>query len=143
QLADLNAQIGVEMQRVLEGLQTEAMAAREREQELMSALDRQKEVSSEAEEQQVELRALEREAAAQRELLESYLTRYREAAARGDRNYLPVDARIFSRAIQPSEPYFPKIVPITLAAFVASLLIMCIVTLLQELFSGRALRSAE
>ena len=42
----------------------------------------------------------------------------------------------------PSEPYFPKIVPIVGAAFVASLLIMAIVTLLQELFSGRAMRPA-
>ena len=42
----------------------------------------------------------------------------------------------------PSEPYFPKVVPIVGAAFVASLLIMAVVTLLQELFSGRAMRAA-
>ncbi|MDZ5696907.1 GumC family protein [Chelativorans sp. M5D2P16] len=143
QLADLNTQIQLEMQRVLEALETEAATARGREQELMSDLEAQKDVSSNAEEQQVELRALEREAAAQRQLLESYLTRYREAVARGDRSYLPVDARIFSRALQPSEPYFPKVMPITLAAFAASLLVMCVITLLQELFSGRALRPAD
>ncbi|TIW92358.1 MAG: chain-length determining protein, partial [Mesorhizobium sp.] len=53
-----------------------------------------------------------------------------------------VDARVFSRAVAPSEPYFPKILPITAAAFVGSLLLMAIVTLLQELFSGRAMRPA-
>src|SRR5690606_21192671 len=79
---------------------------------------------------------------AQRQLLESYMTRYREASAREDRNYLPVDARIFSRAVTPTEPYFPKVGPILSAAFVGTLLVMSIITLLQELFSGRAMRPA-
>ncbi|WP_159586307.1 GumC family protein [Chelativorans xinjiangense] len=142
QLADLDAQIRIEARKVLEGLEQEAEMARLRERELTADLNTLKAESARADEEQVELRALEREAAAQRQLLESYLTRYREAAARGDRNYLPVDARIFSRAITPSEPYFPKILPITLAAFAGSLLLMGIVVLLQELFSGRALRPA-
>ena len=101
-----------------------------------------KAASARAGDEEVELRSLEREAAAQRELLESYLTRYREASSRKDRSYLPADARIFSSAVAPSEPYFPKIVPIVGAAFAASLLIMAVVTLLQELFSGRAMRAA-
>ncbi|MCT8999059.1 GumC family protein [Chelativorans intermedius] len=141
-LADLNAQIRAETVKVLEGLEQEAQTARLRERELMADLATLKAESARAEEEQVELRALEREATAQRELLESYLTRYREAAARGERNYLPVDARIFSRAIAPAEPYFPKVLPITLAAFAGSLLVMGVVVLLQELFSGRALRPA-
>lgn len=140
QLADLDAQIRSEANKVLAGFEAEAATAERREEELNAELNRLKAASAVAEEEQVELRALEREAAAQRELLESYLTRYREAASRSDRNYLPADVRIFSRAITPSEPYFPKIVPITVAAFVASLLIMAVMTLLQELFSGRAMR---
>jgi Mrp family chromosome partitioning ATPase len=88
------------------------------------------------------LRALEREATAQRQLLESYLTRYREASSRTDRGYLPADARIFSRADRPIEPYFPKKIPMTIAAFVASLLLLSIITLLRALFSGQALRPA-
>lgn len=140
QLSDLDVQIRNEATKVLAGLEAEAARADRREEELQAELNRLKVTSARAEEEQVELRALEREAAAQRELLESYLTRYREAASRSDRNYLPADVRIFSRAITPSEPYFPKIVPITAAAFVASLLIMAVITLLQELFSGRAMR---
>ncbi|MFC5583741.1 GumC family protein [Nitratireductor kimnyeongensis] len=140
QLADLDTQIRSEANKVLAGFEAEAATAQRREEELTAELNRLKAASAIAEEEQVELRALEREAAAQRELLESYLTRYREAASRSDRNYLPADVRIFSRAITPSEPYFPKIMPITVAAFVASLLIMAIITLLQELFSGCAMR---
>ncbi len=106
------------------------------------SLNQLKAQSSKAGEEEVELRALEREATAQRQLLESYLTRYREASSRTDRGYLPADARIFSRADKPIEPYFPKIFPMTIAAFVASLLILSIGTLLSALFSGRALRPA-
>jgi hypothetical protein len=142
QLAGLDSQIRNEAGKVLEGLDTEADAARLREVELTAELNRFKAESARVGEQEVELRALEREAAAQRDLLESYLTRYREAASRKDGNYLPADARTFSRASVPSEPYFPKVLPITFAAFAASLLVMALVTLLRELFSGRALRPA-
>jgi len=142
QLADLDTQIRNEAQKVLKSLTTEAQTAQMRENQLVSDLNKLKAQSARAGEQQVELNALEREANAQRQLLESYMTRFREASSRKDRNYLPVDARIFSRAVTPSEAYFPKIGPIVGAAFAASLLMMAIVTLLQELFSGRAMRPA-
>ena len=142
QLADLNSEINAEARRILGALEAEAESARQREQELSANLDRQKEEVAKAEEAQVELRALEREAASERELLDSYVTRFREAAARLDRNYLPVDARIFSRAFPPSVPYYPKPMPMTIAAFLGTMLLMAVLILLQELFSGRALRPA-
>jgi hypothetical protein len=139
QLADLERQIRGEAQNVLRSLATEADTARARESQLVSDLNRLKAESARAGEDEVELRALEREAAAQRDLLNSYLSRYSEAASRGDRNYLPADACIFSPARVPAEPYFQKVLPIVGAAFVGSLLVMAIITLLQELFSGRAM----
>ncbi len=142
QLSDLDMQIRSQAEKVLVGLVNEANNADLRERQLVADLNRLKVESGRVSEEEVELRALEREAAAQRALLESYLTRYREAASRQDRNYLPVDARVFSTAIVPSESYFPKIIPIVGAAFVGSLLLMAIFTLLQELFSGRAMRPA-
>ncbi len=142
QLADLDGQIKNEARNILRGLETEAETAKLRETKLVANLNNVKAESARVGDKEVELRALEREAAAQRELLESYLTRYREAASRGDRSYLPADARIFSRATVPFDPYFPKIVPIVGAAFVGSLLVMAIITLLRELFSGRAMRPA-
>ncbi|MGN8022230.1 GumC family protein [Phyllobacterium sp. 22229] len=143
QLADLDQQIRLEARKVLGSLENEAETARLRESELTRTLNGLKAQSSKAGEEEVELRALEREAAAQRQLLESYLTRYREASSRTDRGYLPADVRIFSRADKPVEPYFPKVLPMTGAAFVASLLILSIGTLLSALFSGRALRPAH
>ncbi|RWQ65296.1 exopolysaccharide transport family protein [Mesorhizobium sp.] len=142
QLADLDRQIRNEAEKIMRGLMTQAQTAQARENQLVADVNTLKAASARAGDQQVELDALQREATAQRQLLESYLTRYREASSRKDSNYLPVDARVFSRAVAPSEPYFPRILPIAGAAFVGSLLLMAIVTLLQELFSGRAMRPA-
>ncbi|MER8484750.1 GumC family protein, partial [Mesorhizobium sp. M1322] len=142
QLADLDRQIRNEAEKIMKGLMTQAQTAQARENQLVADVNTLKAASARAGDQQVELDALQREATAQRQLLESYLTRYREASSRKDSNYLPVDARVFSRAVAPSEAYFPKILPIAGAAFVGSLLFMAIVTLLQELFSGRAMRPA-
>ncbi|MEP5017095.1 MAG: exopolysaccharide transport family protein [Nitratireductor sp.] len=143
QLADLDRQLRAEAQKIQASLETEAESARLRERELVAELNKLKAESARVGEQEVELRALEREAAAQRDLLESYLARFREAISRKDRNYLPADARIFSRATVPGEPYFPKILPISGATFAAALILMAVATLLSELFSGRALRPAQ
>lgn len=140
QLADLDAQIRSEASKVLVSLETLADTARKREQQLVIDLNRVKAESARAGEKSVELRALEREAAAERQLLESYLSRYREAAARTDNAYVPADARIFSKAVTPTEPYFPKKTPITIAAFFAGLMLGMLGVLLSELFSGRAMR---
>ncbi len=142
QLSDLNQQIRLEARKVLGSLENEVETARLRESQLTLSLNELKQQSSKAGEEEVELRALEREATAQRQLLESYLTRYREASSRTDRESLPADARIFSRADRPIEPYFPKKIPMTIAAFVASLLLLSIGTLLRALFNGQALRPA-
>ncbi|MHB2265569.1 Wzz/FepE/Etk N-terminal domain-containing protein [Aliihoeflea sp. PC F10.4] len=142
QLADLSNRIREEARTVLVSLENEALAARRSETRLQGELDTLMATSATAGSEEVELRALEREATAQRELLESYLTRFREASARGDRNYLPVDARIFARATPPVSSYYPRLVPIVGAAFAGSLLLMIIGTLLGELFSGRAMQPA-
>ncbi|TJU93201.1 MAG: chain-length determining protein, partial [Mesorhizobium sp.] len=123
QLADLNGQIRNEAQKILKGLATQAQTAKAREDQLVQEVNTLKAASARAGEQQVELDALQRDANAQRQQLESYMASYREAASRADRNYLPVDARLLSKAQVPTEPYFPKIGPITGAAAAASLLL--------------------
>ncbi len=142
QLADLDGQIRNEAQKIIRGLTAQADTAKAREAQLVADVNTLKAASARAGEQQVELDALQRDANVQRQQLESYMANYREAASRNDRKYMPVDARIISEARAPSEPYFPKIGPITGAAAAASLLLMAIATLLGELFSGRAMRPA-
>ena len=140
QIANLDGQIRQETGKVLASLQTAARVAAAREESLVASLNEAKGDVSRSNDQGIELRALQREAAAQRDLLESFLSRYREAAARTDANYLPADARIISRAVAPVKPSFPKKTMMAIAAAVATLLIASAILLLFEFTSGRAFR---
>lgn len=140
QLRDINAQIKAEAGKILRSLENQAELARLREEELVGQLNSLKADSARAGGEEVELRALEREATAQRDLLEAYLSRYREAASRSDRGNLPADARVIAGAIVPAKAYFPKTIPITIIAALATFLLSSIVIMLRELFVGQGLR---
>jgi succinoglycan biosynthesis transport protein ExoP len=136
QLADLDAQIRGAAERTVRTLENEARLAGSRVESLQKALDAQKTVVSRSNESEVQLRALEREARAQREQLESYLTRYREATARDADNSSPPDAKIVSRAVAPDKPSFPKKGPITALATLATLVLCIGVIVARELLVG-------
>ncbi len=138
QLNNLNGQIRSEARKVLASLVSDAKIARARENDLIASLNSLKAESARVGEAQVELRALEREANAQRELLNTYLLRYREATSQQAHNLLPADARIISLASRPSEHYFPKKLPILSATFFGSLLVGCMIVLSGSLMGGRA-----
>ena len=140
QVADLDRQIVGEARKILESLEAEAKLAQAREIEITQSLAGLKTTAATANDAGVELRALEREAAAERDLLESYLGRYREAVAREQTQYTPADARVISRAAVSAAPDFPKKVPMTVAATVAALILAIAFLLLRELASGRPMR---
>ncbi|MEZ2220951.1 GumC family protein [Rhizobium sp. RCC_161_2] len=140
QLADIRQQIDRETQKILASIESEAKVAQLREQQLVAQSNTLKADSARAGQDEVGLNALVREATAQRQLLETYLARYREAASRVNKNSSPADARVVSQAVEPVDPYFPKVGPIVVVAALASFLLTCIVIMLMELFSGRALR---
>nr|WP_316653531.1 Wzz/FepE/Etk N-terminal domain-containing protein [uncultured Gellertiella sp.] len=142
QLGGIQVQIRQETTKILSSIENEAKVARLREAELASQFDAAKADSARSSEQEVGLNALEREAAAERQLLETYLARYREAASRSGKNSSPADARVISQAIEPREATFPKILPITIIAGLATLILSSVTILLLELFSGRALKPA-
>ncbi|MBY5815347.1 chain-length determining protein [Rhizobium leguminosarum] len=143
QLSDIRSQIRQETQKILASIENESKVADLRASELERQSDTVQANSARAGEDEVGLNALEREANAQRQLLETYLVRYREAASRADSNSSPADARIVSKAVEPVDPYFPKVVPIVVVAAVATLIMSAIVIMLAELFSGRALRPTD
>lgn len=143
QLDDINAQVMAETRKVLSSLENNAELSRLREEELTGQLNALKSGSAREGEETVELRSLEREAAAQRDLLETYMARYRETASRSEPKSTPADARVISRAVPASEAYFPKTVPIIIVAALSALMLSSIWVMLAELFSGRALRPAE
>ena len=87
-----------EGERLARQLDNDAKVAGDRLETLTASLDQVKKLASQTNEQDVQLRALEREAKTERDLLESYLAKYREATARDNINAAPPEARIISRA---------------------------------------------
>lgn len=140
QLEGVRNQIDTEATRIAAGLEDAADVARLRETQLVQQINTLKADSAQANDDEVGLKALEREATAQRQLLETYLARYREATTRLEKIASPADARIISTAVEPQEPSFPKVLPITIVAALATLILSSIIIMLAELFSGRALR---
>lgn len=138
-LAVLDRQIRTEAEIAMKDLISEAAGAEARESRLLGDLGRLRDEAVRAGELEIELRGLEREANAQRELLDSYLARYRQALSRKEGNFPPVDVRILQRAVAPSEPYFPKVLPIAAAAFAFSLLVMSLLEIVRELLRNRAM----
>lgn len=123
QLEDLDAQIKTSAERIARTLENDAKIAGSRVESLQAAVDGQQDVVVKGNTSEIQLRALEREAKAQREQLESYLSRYREAAARDGESATPADARIVSRAVTPEVPSFPKKLPIVSFATLVTLML--------------------
>lgn len=142
QIADLDRQIHGEAERIVRSLENDARMSGTRVESLTAALDQLKRQAASSNGQDVELRALEREAKAQRDLLESYLAKYREATARDNLGALPADARIISRAVVTNTPAFPKKVPIVLIATLATLLLGAGFITTGELLAGNVYRSS-
>ncbi len=122
-LADLKRQINAEARKIAESLEQTARIAAAREAELRKRLAKLKGQVSTAQQDEVKLRELEREAKAQRSLLESFLARYTDAATRQDGQALPRMARIIGRALPPAAPSFPRKGPIMLLAVLAGLIL--------------------
>lgn len=123
QLGDLDRQIRDEAGKVSRSLDNDARIAGGRLEGLISSLEQLKKQATSSNGQDVQLRALEREAKAQRDLLESYLAKYREATTRENIDAAPSDGRIISRAIVSNTPAYPKKMPIVLIATLATLML--------------------
>src|SRR5215217_4036806 len=123
QLADLDRQLREEASKISRSLESDARLAVGRVDGLVASLDQLKKQASSNNGQDVQLRALEREAKAQRDLLESYLAKYREANTRENIEAAPADGRIISRATVSNTPAYPKKLPIVLIATLATLLL--------------------
>src|SRR5206468_10922785 len=106
-----------------------------------ASLDQLKKQAGNSNTQDVQLRAMEREAKAQRDLLESYLAKYREATTRESIDSAPADGRIISRGIVSNTPAFPKKLPIVLIATLATLLLSSGVVVTGELLRQTAPRA--
>ncbi len=123
QIADIDRQIREEASKISRSLENDARIAGARADNLNTSLDQVKKQAASTNGQDVQLRALEREAKAQRDLLESYLAKYREATTRENIEAAPADGRIISRAVVSNTPAYPKKLPIVLIAMLAMFLL--------------------
>jgi len=137
QIADLDRQIRAEADRLARSLENDARVASAKVDTLSGSLDQLKRQAANTNEQDVQLRALEREAKAQRELLESYLGKYREATTRDSIGAGSPDARIISTAIVSNTPSWPKKVPTVLIAALGTLALTVGFILSGQLLSGQ------
>jgi len=116
QIADLERQMRGEADRLARSLENDAKLASSKVDALSSGLEQLKRQAASTNEQDVQLRALERDAKSQRDLLESYLAKYREATARDSIGATSPDARIISTAVVSNTPAWPKKLPTVLVA---------------------------
>jgi uncharacterized protein involved in exopolysaccharide biosynthesis/Mrp family chromosome partitioning ATPase len=141
QIADLEAQIKTEGERVARSLENDAKLADARMGTLGSGLDTLKQQATTSNEQDVALRALERDAKSQRDLLESYLAKYREATARDSIDAASPDARVISTATVSNTPSWPKTVPTVLVAALGVLALSVGFALTSELLAAMPIQS--
>ena len=135
QIADLDEQIRGEAARTARSFENDSRIAAARVDAQTANFDQLKNQAASTNERNVELQALVRDAKAQRDLLESYLAKYREATSRQTLNSAPADARVISRASASNVPAYPKKLPSVLIATVAMLMLSCGFVLTKELLS--------
>jgi uncharacterized protein involved in exopolysaccharide biosynthesis len=123
QIADLDKQIRAEANTIARSFENDAQLASARVDSLTASLDQLKNQAGTTNGQEVQLRALERDAKSQRDLLESYLTKYREAMSHDTPDSTPADARVVSRATVSNVPDYPKKLPTIVIATFAMLML--------------------
>jgi succinoglycan biosynthesis transport protein ExoP len=143
QIEEVDKQIQVEGRQVAEALEAEAKIEAGLEASLRDELTRLKIEASTATKGSVTLNELEREAKAQRDLLETYLLRYRDAASRTEANATLPDVRVVSFAAAPISPAYPQKGLILAAVAIVSIMLQLGQILFAELVAGRAFVDAS
>lgn len=139
QIGELNTQIAAEGRRVAQALERQAQMEADLVQSLEGELARAKISAGSASRDNVTLAELEREATAQRDLLNAYLLRFTEATARSDANSALPDVRIVSQAAPTVTPVFPRTGLILIILAFVSIALQVGAIIFRELLSGRAL----
>lgn len=132
EMRDLGKNIKREIKNIARGLKNEAAIANTQRTSAQLKLDELKEQVAESNKANVELRALEREAQANRILLETFLSKLKETSTYEDIDVQQPDARILSRAILPVSPAFPKKIPLLALVFVASSILAMLFVMIRE-----------
>ncbi|MDB5506507.1 MAG: hypothetical protein JWR75_1145 [Devosia sp.] len=143
QITELARQIAIEGRSVAAALDAEAQIEAASVVSLQSDFSTLKLSSAAAQTQSVQLAELEREATAERELLESYLLRYRDAVSRSDSNSALPDVRVVTLAAPSMTVASPKTSMVLTAVGLAAITLQIGAIIFGELMSGRALTTVS
>ncbi|MFM2130135.1 MAG: hypothetical protein RL477_1681 [Pseudomonadota bacterium] len=133
ELKDLESKIASEVKKIVTSLRSETEIAVVREKNLAEEIARIQVKLDEQHEAEVSLRALESEVKANKQLYETILSRLKETGVQ-DQSFQEADARIISRAIEPSSPYYPRKNFIIVSALLISLFLGIGLAVLLEFF---------
>jgi exopolysaccharide transport family protein len=106
ELENVSRQITDEIGRIVASARTEFEMAKSREESLQASLDELKERATKLDQKSIKLHELEREAKANRQLYEEFLSRAKETSAQLDMQ-LP-DSRVIAAALAPNAPSYPR-----------------------------------
>ena len=143
QIADLEAQTRLAADKLARSFENDARLASAQADAILNALKKKKKMSGALNSQDVQLRSLERDAKSQRDLLETYLSRYRDTLARETPEAVQADVRIISRAIPSTKVHFPKKLPIVFIVTFGALIAMIGFLATAQLLRGDVYRAVE
>jgi polysaccharide biosynthesis transport protein len=143
QVDELEAQIDIEINRIVTGLAGEASLAAAQEKEFAAELEQLEAENLRANRDALELHSLASEAAASRSLLDTFLASLDRTAVQLD--LVQPDARILSRAEAPTWPSYPqRRILLALAVVGSGMVSLAIVFMLEFLHKGfRAAQQIE
>jgi uncharacterized protein involved in exopolysaccharide biosynthesis len=142
ELSGLDEEIRAAAMKRVRGFEEDARIAAAQVKTLQQAVANQTRVVTARDADQVKLRELEIDAKTARDQLESYLTKYREAIARGAENAAPANGRIIAYALAPASPSFPKTAPTLLLSVLAAFFVSLGLVVARILFADGAARPA-
>jgi capsular exopolysaccharide synthesis family protein len=126
ELEQIQLRIEEELGKIEVSLQSDLEFARAREQSLAASLAEAQQATGEQNREEIQLRALEREASASRALFETFLEQFKQTSASEGMN--DPGARVLSQAQVPSAPFYPNVqrqtLVIAFAGLVAAVLLV-------------------
>jgi exopolysaccharide transport family protein len=131
EMQDAKRQLGIEIRKVVQSLENEYKVAQSRESSLQSSMDAMKTGAGTTGQSTVRLRELQREAAAAREIYETFRKRVEETQQQ--QSLQLADSRVIGRAVAPGAPTGPKRLQIAVLGASAGLMLGLMLTVLLEL----------
>lgn len=136
EIDDLRSEINAEVNKIVVGLENQVSVVRARERSLGQSLASMTEDVAASNQNEIKLRALEREAEANRALLANLMGRQKETLSQEDIDFQAPDARVISPADVPPSPSYPNKKVIIGLVFVASAFLGLLIILVRELLDN-------